>query len=115
MQAGDGATLFRVGTLPLKLLVRVARPQRAVGVHGLHSFAEVVSHTHIHTYIHTHRHTHAHTYLSLLLQRAVGVHGLRTFVKHTFMKCRKVDMRLLGKGNSKSYGARPVYYNHLDD
>jgi len=27
----------------------------------------------------------------------------------------KVDIRLLGKGNSNSHGARPVYYNHLDD
>ena len=28
---------------------------------------------------------------------------------------RKVDIRLHGKENSKSHGARPVYYNHLDD
>ena len=25
------------------------------------------------------------------------------------------DIRLPGKGNSNSHGARPVYYNHLDD
>ena len=28
---------------------------------------------------------------------------------------RKVDVRPPGKGNSNSHGARPVYYNHLDD
>ena len=28
---------------------------------------------------------------------------------------RKVDIRLLGKENSNTHGARPVYYNHLDD
>ena len=28
---------------------------------------------------------------------------------------RKVDIRLHGKGNSSSHGARPVYKNHLDD
>jgi hypothetical protein len=27
---------------------------------------------------------------------------------------RKVDVRLPGKGNSTSHGARPVYQNHLD-
>ena len=27
----------------------------------------------------------------------------------------KVDTRLHGKGKSNSHGARPVYYNHLDD
>ena len=27
----------------------------------------------------------------------------------------KVDMRLPGKGNLNSHGARPVYENHLDD
>jgi hypothetical protein len=28
---------------------------------------------------------------------------------------RKVDIRLPGKGNSTSHGAKPVYENHLDD
>jgi hypothetical protein len=28
---------------------------------------------------------------------------------------RKVDIRLHGKGNSNSHGARPVSYHHLDD
>ena len=28
---------------------------------------------------------------------------------------RKVDIKLHGKGNSNSNGARPVYQNHLDD
>ena len=28
---------------------------------------------------------------------------------------RKVDIRLPGKGNSNSHGARPVYQNLLDD
>jgi len=28
---------------------------------------------------------------------------------------RKVDIRLPGKGNSNSHGARPVYRNHLDE
>ena len=28
---------------------------------------------------------------------------------------RKVDIRLPGKGNSNSHGARPVYQNHLED
>ena len=28
---------------------------------------------------------------------------------------RKVDIRLPGKGNSDSHGARPVFSNHLDD
>ena len=28
---------------------------------------------------------------------------------------RKVDIRLPGKGNSNSHGARPVFSNHLDD
>ena len=28
---------------------------------------------------------------------------------------RKVDIRLHGKGNSNSHGARPVYSNHVDD
>ena len=28
---------------------------------------------------------------------------------------RKVDIRLLEKGNSDPHDARPVYYNHLDD
>jgi len=28
---------------------------------------------------------------------------------------RKVEIRLPGKGNSNSHGARPVYQNHLDD
>ena len=27
----------------------------------------------------------------------------------------KVDISLHGKANSNSHGARPVYYNHLDD
>ena len=27
----------------------------------------------------------------------------------------KVDIRLPGKGNSNSHGARPVHYNQLDD
>ena len=27
----------------------------------------------------------------------------------------KVDMRLPGKRNSNSHGARPLYFNHLDD
>jgi len=27
---------------------------------------------------------------------------------------RKLDIRLHGKGNSNSHGARPVYYNHPD-
>ena len=27
----------------------------------------------------------------------------------------EVDMRLPEKGNSNSHGARPVYFNHLDD
>ena len=26
-----------------------------------------------------------------------------------------VDIRLPGKGNSNTHGARPVYYNHFDD
>jgi len=30
-------------------------------------------------------------------------------------RSRKVDIRLPGKGNSNSRGARPVYYNHFDD
>ena len=30
-------------------------------------------------------------------------------------RTRKVDIRLPGKGNSNSHGARPVYQNHLDD
>ena len=30
-------------------------------------------------------------------------------------KKKKVDSRLHGKGKSKSHGARPVYYNNLDD
>jgi hypothetical protein len=28
---------------------------------------------------------------------------------------RKVDITLHGKGNSNSHGARPVYWNRLDD
>ena len=48
-------------------------------------------------------------------------HGLIFQVKvfHTFQvvpfSLRKVDIRLPGKGNSKSHGTRPFYYNHLDD
>ena len=34
--------------------------------------------------------------------------GVR-FMKYVRISHRKVDIRLLGKGNSKSHGARPVY------
>ena len=33
----------------------------------------------------------------------------------TLNPCRKVDVRLPGKGNSNSHGAGPVYSNYLDD
>jgi hypothetical protein len=41
--------------------------------------------------------------LLLLLVFGIGVRGPR-----------KVDVRLPGKGNANSHGARPVYKNHLD-
>ena len=41
---------------------------------------------------------------------------MRLAVRHIPPTCvRKVDIRLSGKGDSNSHGARPVYSNHLDD
>ena len=41
---------------------------------------------------------------------------LLCFVTHVLCRLnREVDIRLHGTGNSNSHGARPVYYNHLDD
>ena len=45
----------------------------------------------------------------VLLVLVVGVEKVLAVVP------RKVDIRLPGKGNSDSHGARPFYYNHLDD
>ena len=41
--------------------------------------------------------------------------GPTRFKEEVWVEIRKVDIRLHGKGNSNSHGARPVYENHLDD
>jgi len=40
---------------------------------------------------------------------------LRAEQRVNMSSIRKVDIRLPGKGNSNSHGARPVYLKHLDD
>ena len=39
----------------------------------------------------------------------------RLHAEEVLFLVRKVDIRLPGKGNSNSRGARPVYKNHFDD
>ena len=50
--------------------------------------------------------------LSLILPIAPNRHVGLNLVKDS---ARKIDIRLPEKGHSNSHGARPVYYNHLDD
>ena len=48
-----------------------------------------------------------------MLVFGVGVLGFRG--QGVGFTTRKVHIRLPGKGNSDSHGARPIYQNHLDD
>ena len=47
-------------------------------------------------------------YMTQTQGKKVGVLKVRDLSK-------KLDVRLPGKGNSNTHGARPVYQNHLDD